>query len=517
MDDKQFREFGKAAIDYIADYNENLRDRDVLPDVQPGYLSKLIPHTAPEKPETWQQVLDDVERFIMPGVTHWNSPRFHAYYPTANSYPAIVGEIMSAGLGSIGFSWITSPACTELEMITMDWLGKLLGLPEKFLNSSPGYGGGVIQGTASEALLVALMAARETTVNRLMAEQDEMDEGAIRSKLIAYSSDQSNSSVEKGGRLGAMKMRLLPVDEQCSLRGSTFLEAVERDIKAGLIPCYAVITLGTTPTCAFDNLQEIGPICKKYNIWLHIDAAYAGAAFVCPEYQHLMAGIEYADSFNFNPHKWLLVNFDCSAFWVKDYRLLEESFNVDRIYLANNKQGNAYDYRHWQIPLGRRFRALKLWFVLRLYGAEGLRQYIRHTITLGKNFEELVRKDDRFEVLLEASMGLVCFRLRGEDHLTRQLLDRLMERRKIYVIPGGYQNKLCMRFVVCSRFTLQADIEFAWDEISSQASEILSTISQSNGSSVDHDVPSKITNGMTSKMKGLEMKNEQDRNTNKLM
>ncbi|XP_058799208.1 aromatic-L-amino-acid decarboxylase-like [Phymastichus coffea] len=514
MDDKEFREFGKAAIDYIADYNENLRERDVLPSIKPGYLGDLLPKQAPLKPESWRQVLEDVEKHIMPGVTHWNSPHFHAYYPTANSYPAIVGELLCAGIACIGFSWISSPACTELEMVTMDWLCNLLGLPDQFLNSSPGHGGGVLQGSASEATLVGLLASREITVNRIKKEHPDWDESVIRSKLIAYTSDQSNSSVEKSGRLGAMPMRLLPTDEKCRLRGATLLEYIKKDMEDGLIPCYVVATLGTTPTCAFDDLDELGPICNKYNIWLHVDAAYAGAAFVCPEYRHLMSGVQYADSFNFNPHKWLLVNFDCSAMWVKDSRYLTEAFNVERIYLANNKLGAAPDYRHWQIPLGRRFRALKLWFVLRLYGVEGLQNHIRRTIKLAKQFEEYVKNDDRFEIPVEVAMGLICFRLKGEDDLSQKLLDKLMARRKIYVIPGGYRDKFVIRFVVCSRFTIQEDIEFAWNEISSQASEVLQNNTQVKALNGDCDISTKeVTGEIASRVKNLEIENKKFHST----
>ncbi|KAF7997969.1 hypothetical protein HCN44_009367 [Aphidius gifuensis] len=469
MDAKDFRDFGKAAVDFLADYTENIRDRDVLPSVEPGYLSELIPSSAPEKPETWQEVLNDVERVIMPGVTHWNSPQFHAYYPTANSYPGIVGELMTAGIGSIGFSWIASPACTELEVITMNWLGKMMGLPEEFLSSSEGPGGGVIQGSASEATLVGLLAAKERTVRRIKKQNPDMDEGSIKAKLVAYTSDQSNSSVEKAGLLGSMPMRLLPVDKKCSLRGATLLEAMKKDKEAGLIPCYVVATLGTTGTCAFDNLEELGPICNDNNIWLHVDAAYAGAAFICPEYRHLMTGVNYADSFNFNPHKWLLTNFDCSALWVKDSRLLINAFNVDRIYLAHDKQGLVPDYRHWQIPLGRRFRALKLWFVLRLYGVEGLQKHIRHSINLAKHFETHINSDERFEIVTERSMGLVCFRMKGDDKLTRGLLDRLMKRKRIYLIAATFGEKLMIRFVVCSRLCQVDDIDFAWNEIRGQA------------------------------------------------
>lgn len=473
MDATEFRKFGKAAVDYLADYLENLRDRPVLPSVEPGYLQDLIPREAPQEPERWQDILADVERVIMPGVTHWHSPQFHAYYPTANSYPGIVGEMLSAGIGCMGFSWITSPACTELEVAMMDWLGKLMHLPQEFLNCSDGPGGGVIQGSASEATLVGLLAAKERTVRRIQTLHPEWDEGTIKGKLIAYSSDQSNSSVEKAGLLGSVPMRLLPTDDKCRLRGATLEQAIMSDTKKGLIPCYVVATLGTTGTCAFDCLEELGPICNREQLWLHVDAAYAGSAFVCPEFRHLMAGVHYADSYNFNPHKWMLVNFDCSAMWVKDSQYLVEAFSVDRIYLKHQHQGRAPDYRHWQIPLGRRFRSLKLWMVLRLYGVEGLQQHIRLQVSLAQEFENLLRGDSRFEIVTEISMGLVCFRLKGPDSLTKALHDRLMARKKIYIIAATFRDKHILRFVVCSRVTESRDITFAWEEIRGQADQVL--------------------------------------------
>ncbi|XP_076238860.1 aromatic-L-amino-acid decarboxylase [Calliopsis andreniformis] len=473
MDAKEFLDFGKAAIDFIANYTENIRERDVLPDVQPGYLSQLLPEEAPQKPETWQEVLKDVERYIMPGMTHWNSPHFHAFYPTGNTYPAIVGEIFSAGFGCIGLSWLASPACTELEVITLNWLGKLLGLPKEFLFSSEGFGGGVIQGSASESTLVCLLTAKEQTTNRMKCIHPDWDENDLKTKLIAYTSDQSNSSVEKAGMLASVSMKHLPTDDKCSLRGSTLLKAVKEDIEKGFIPCCLIATLGTTGTCAFDNLEELGPICNEYNIWLHVDAAYAGAAFVCPEYRYLMAGVEYCDSFNVNVHKWLLVNFDCSALWLKDSRRLIETLRVDRIYLANEKQGLAPDYRNWQIPLGRRFRSLKIWFVLRLYGVEGVQEYIRHTIKLAEVFEKYVKSDNRFELVLERTMGLICFRMKGDEELTKELLNRLADNKKIYVIAGNFRGKVFVRFVVCSRLSREEDIIFAWNEITRAATAVL--------------------------------------------
>lgn len=490
MDADQFREFGKAAVDYIADYYETIRDRPVLSNVQPGYLGDLLPKEPPQTGESWRDILQDVDRIIMPGITHWHSPNFHGYYPSGQSYPSVVGELMSAGLGVVGLSWIASPANTELEVVMMNWVGRMLGLPEVFLNCSKGPGGGVIQGSASESTYVALLAAKERKVKDLREINPELTEAEIKGKLIAYSSDQSNSSVEKAGLLGSMKMRLLPTNEKGQLTGVVLEEAIRKDKEAGLIPCYCVATLGTTPTCAFDNLEELGPICNKENLWLHIDAAYAGTAFICPEYRYLMKGVELADSFNFNPHKWMLVNFDCSAMWIKDAKYLVEAFNVERIYLKDHHQGLAPEYRHWQISLGRRFRALKLWFVLRIYGVEGLQAHVRGQIRLAQYLVELLENDKRFEVCT-CNMGLVTFRLKGEDSLSERLLSKICERKTLFLTPGHLNGKYVIRYAVCSRLTDRSDVEFSWKEIQESAEEILpSATNKVTDISEKHGLPS---------------------------
>lgn len=368
---------------------------------------------------------------------------------------------------------MASPAYTELEVAMMNWLGKLLHLPDIFLNSSAGQGGGVLQGSASESTFLCLLTAKERKIQQILSLHPELNNADIRGKLVAYSSDQSNSSVEKSGLLGSMPLRLLPADANGSLRASTLIEAINKDIAAGLIPCYLVACLGTTPTCAFDDLTELGPVCEKNNIWLHIDAAYAGAAFVCPEYRHLMAGVEYADSFNFNPHKWMLVNYDCSALWLKDATCLVKSFNVERIYLKVNKLPLIPEYRHWQIPLGRRFRALKLWFVLRIYGVEGIQNYIRKHVELAKYFEKLVRTDDRFDVV-SSNLGLVCIRF-GDDEQTQKLLDTIMERGNLFVIGGLLDGKKNIRFAICSSYCEKQDIQYAWGEFLTAAAIIIRT------------------------------------------
>ncbi|CAL7951391.1 unnamed protein product [Xylocopa violacea] len=476
MDLKEFHESCQAAIEFSINYAKSLRDVDVLPNVEPGYLLKLLPETAPEKPETFQEVLKDVEKYIIPGLTHWRSPHFHAFCPGGYSNPSFIGEIISNTFASIGLSWHACPAATELEVIVMNWVGKLLHLPKEFLNCSEGFGGGSIQGSASESTFLSLVIARETAVVRTKRLHPEWDEHFIRSKLVAYSSDQSNSSIEKAGKIATVLLRLLPSDDKGSLRGDTFLKAVEEDLEEGLIPFCLIATLGTTPTCGFDKLDELGPICKMHNIWIHIDAAYAGTAFVCPEYRHLMSGIEYCDSFNFNAHKWMLVHFDCSLLWLKDSRKITEIYNVERIYLDNNKVEIIPEYRHWQLSLGRRFRALKLWFVLRMIGVEGIREHVRRLIRLMKIFENYVKFDNRFEIIGEPSMSLTCFRIKGDDKLTEELHRRLTADRKLFLTIGAFKDKVMIRFMVASAITEEWDITFAWNEITRYTAEILQSV-----------------------------------------
>lgn len=473
MEAPQFKDFAKEMVEYIAGYLENIRDRRVLPTVEPGYLRPLIPDTAPTTPDKWEDVMKDIERVIMPGVTHWHSPRFHAYFPTANSYPAIVADMLSGAIACIGFTWIASPACTELEVVMMDWLGKMLELPAEFLACSGGKGGGVIQGTASEATLVALLGAKAKMVTKVKVEHPEWTEAEIVAKLVGYCSNQAHSSVERAGLLGGVQLKPVLADDNNKMRGEALRKAIQEDKAAGLIPFYVVATLGTTNSCAFDCLDEIGPVCIEEDVWLHVDAAYAGSAFICPEYRYLMKGIDKAESFNFNPHKWMLVNFDCSAMWLKDPNWVVNAFNVDPLYLKHEQQGAAPDYRHWQIPLGRRFRALKLWFVLRLYGIENLQAHIRKHIGLAHQFEALVLSDERFEVVEEVLMGLVCFRLKGANEINEKLLKRINARGVIHLVPSKIRDTYFLRMAVCSRYTEPADIELSWKECKAAADEVL--------------------------------------------
>lgn len=474
MDCKEFRQRGREMVDYIAEYMENVSERRVTPGVEPGYLRELIPRRAPEKGEKWEEIMSDVEDKIMPGVTHWQHPRFHAYFPSGNSFPSILGDMLSDGIGCIGFSWAASPACTELETIVLDWLGQMIGLPEEFLSCTENSkGGGVMQSSASECVLVSLLAARAQKIKELKTVHPFVDEGVLLSKLIAYCSKEAHSCVEKAAMIAFVKLRILDPDENLSLRGATLAQAMEEDRAMGLIPFFVSATLGTTSCVSFDNLAELGPIAHEAGAWLHVDAAYAGNAFICPEHKYLMKGIEYAMSFNTNPNKWLLTNFDCSTMWVRDRFKLTQAMVVDPLYLQHSYSDKAIDYRHWGIPLSRRFRALKLWFVIRNYGIEGLQHYIREHCRLAKRFEGLVRGDERFEVCNIVRMGLVCFRLKGSNEINQKLLSNINESGKLHMVPAAVHGRYVIRFCVCAQDAKDSDIDYAWDVITDFAAELL--------------------------------------------
>uniref|UniRef100_A0A8D3DA11 Aromatic-L-amino-acid decarboxylase n=1 Tax=Scophthalmus maximus TaxID=52904 RepID=A0A8D3DA11_SCOMX len=447
MDAAEFRRRGREMVDYVADYLENIEQRPVYPDLEPGYLRPLIPAEAPLEPETFEDIMRDVERVIMPGVTHWQSPYFYAYFPAASSFPAMLADMLSGAIGCIGFSWAASPACTELETVMMDWLGRMLQLPECFIAETHGHGGGVIQGTASEATLMALLAARCKAIRRVQASSPETPEAEIFSKLVAYTSEQAHSSVERAALIGGVMMRKVPTDNSYAVRGDMLKKMLEEDKSAGLIPFYFCATLGTTPSCAFDRLTELGPICNEENVWMHVDAAYAGSAFICPEFRPLLNGIEFANSFNFNPHKCLF-------------------FFTTPVLFCNI-------CNHWQIPLGRRFRSLKMWFVFRMYGLNGLQSHIRKQVALAKEFESLVRADKRFEICAEVIMGLVCFRLKGSNERNQNLLKKIAKSREIHLVPCQLSGRFVLRFAVCARTTESRHIQQAWRHITQLTFELL--------------------------------------------
>ncbi|NWU59412.1 DCHS decarboxylase, partial [Dromas ardeola] len=468
---------GKEMVDYICQYLSNVRERRVTPDVQPGYMRAQLPDSAPLDPDSWDNIFGDIEKIIMPGVVHWQSPHMHAYFPALTSWPSLLGDMLADAINCLGFTWASSPACTELEMNVMDWLAKMLGLPDKFLHHHPdSVGGGVLQSTVSESTLVALLAARKNKILEMKLSEPDTDESSLNSRLIAYASDQAHSSVEKAGLISLVKMKFLPVDENFSLRGETLKKAIAEDRNKGLVPVFVCATLGTTGVCAFDNLSELGPICKceAEGLWLHIDAAYAGTAFVCPEFRLFLDGIEYADSFTFNPSKWMMVHFDCTGFWVKDKYKLHQTFSVNPVYLRHPNSGAAVDFMHWQIPLSRRFRSLKLWFVIRSFGVKKLQAHVRHGTETAKFFESLVKSDPLFEIPAKRHLGLVVFRLKGPNWLTEKLLKELSSSGRLFLIPATIHDKFIIRFTVTSQFTTREDILQDWNIIQHTAAQIVS-------------------------------------------
>ncbi|CAF99828.1 unnamed protein product, partial [Tetraodon nigroviridis] len=406
---------GKELVDYITQYLLTTREKKVvLPDVKPGYMRGLLPDTAPTEPEDWDTVFKDFEKIVMPGTVHWQSPHMHGYFPVLNSWPSLLGAMLVDGINPVIFSGASGPAATELEMHVMDWLCKALGLPSFFLHHHPdSRGGGVLQTSVSESTLVALLAARKDKILQLQADlQEDVDDSVLNAKLVAYCSDQTHSSFEKAGLISLVKIRFLPSDEQFSLRGDALKQAIEEDKKKGLVPFLLCATLGTTGVCAFDNLAELGPVCEDEGLWLHVDAAYAGAAFLCPELRRELKGVEFSDSFVFNTSKWMTVQCDCAAFWVKDKNVLQQALAVNPAYLRHRNSKETTDFMHWQIPLSRRFRSLKLWFVMRCFGLKNLQGHIRHGIEMAKLFESQVKGNSNFEVPAERHLGLVVFCLK---------------------------------------------------------------------------------------------------------
>lgn len=465
---------GREVLDWLAAYWRRVEDLPVLSRARPGEIRARLPKAPPETGEPFEAVMRDLDEIVLPGLTHWQSPRFFAFFPSNSSGPSVLGELLAAGLGVQGMLWATSPACTELETHVLDWLADLLELPATF--RSDGTGGGVIQDTASSATLTALLAARERATGF------ESNRIGVRAPLVAYGSEESHSSLLKAVRiagLGSENLRSIPVDPKTrAARPEAFASLVREDLAAGRIPCFVAVTLGTTSTGAFDPLVEIGRIAEERGIWVHVDAAMAGTAFLCPEFRHLQAGLEFADSYCFNPHKWMFTNFDCDAFWVRDRRALTGTLSVTPEYLKNRASdaGEVIDYRDWHIPLGRRFRALKLWLVLRHYGAEGLREHIREHVALGQEFRGWVEEADDFEVLTPAPLNHVTFRYCRPgvplDDFNLRLLHTLNESGRLYLTHTRVPAGVALRMVVAQTRTTRVHVRDAWDRIVRTAREL---------------------------------------------
>lgn len=469
MDLEEFRKNGYAAIDWVADYLENIESHPVLSQVSPGEIRDKLPEAAPETGESFDAMLKDMTEVIMPGITHWQSPNFFAYFPGNSSPPAILGEILSAGLSVQGMLWATSPACTEVETHVMDWLVKMLGLPEKFMSHTDG--GGVIQHSASDATLCALLAAREKVSDGRINKQ-----GGTGS-LIAYTSAQAHSSIEKGcmiSGIGTENLRLIEVDDEFRMKADALDAQIQKDIDAGLTPFFVCTCVGTTSSLALDRVNEIAGVTKKHGLWLHVDAAMAGTAAICPEFRFINKGVENADSYTFNPHKWMFTNFDCNAFFVEDRSALINALSILPEYLKNEatNAGAVFDYRDWHIPLGRRFRALKLWFVIRHYGVEGLRHHIAKHVAMAQEFKKWVEESDVFDLVVDNPLNLICFRHKGGDETTEKIMQAVNNTGKAYLTHTKLKNRYTIRMSIGQTRTEKVHVQQAWELLNQEADKI---------------------------------------------
>jgi aromatic-L-amino-acid/L-tryptophan decarboxylase len=468
MDRDEFRRAGHELVDWVAEYFERVEQYPVLSQVSPGDIKRRLPAAPPEQGEPMDRILQDFRDIILPGITHWQHPSWFGYFPANNSPASVLAELLTAALGAQCMVWQTSPAAAELEESVLEWLRRMLGLPEGMA--------GVIQDTASTATLCALLCAREKATNF------ETNEKGLKPKLTVYASDQAHSSVEKGVKIagyGRENLRCVPTDDAYAMIPGALDEAMAKDEAAGFHPACVVATIGTTSSTAVDPVAEIGEVCRRRGAWLHVDAAYAGSAAILPELRWIVRGAELVDSFVFNPHKWLFTNFDCSAYYVKNPGDLIRTFEIHPEYLKTGVDAKVKNYRDWGIQLGRRFRALKLWFVIRSYGVEGLQEILRQHIRLAAEFRGWVEADPQFEVMAPTPFSLVCFRLndgRPEEELNvlnMSLLNAVNGSGRVFLSHTTLRGRYVLRLAVASRTTEARHVAAAWELIRKKAGELL--------------------------------------------
>jgi len=453
MTSAELRARGHQMIDWVADYLDGVEELSVLSQVEPGWVTAQLPSNPPDKGESFDAVIADLDRIVLPGLTHWQSPRFFAYFPANTSGPSILGELAAAGLGVQGMLWATSPACTELETVVVDWVAQLLDLPERFRMGGPG--GGVIQDSASSSALVALLAARDRARAR----------GAALDDLVVYVSSQTHSSLVKGARIAAIpNLRTVEVDGSFAMWPGALAKAMDDDVAAGRVPAMVCGTVGTTASHAIDPLAAIGDLCHRHQAWFHVDAAHLGIAGMCREMAWVNHGLEHADSYNTNAHKWLFTNFDCSLMWVADRAPVLESLSILPDYLRNQatESGAVIDYRDWQVPLGRRFRALKLWMVMRHYGADGLRHHLREHLALAADLASRFEADPRFELAAPVPATLLCVRLAAGDEASRELLDAINQTGRAYLSHAVLDDRHVIRVSIGSTLTTRRHVDDLW-------------------------------------------------------
>jgi aromatic-L-amino-acid/L-tryptophan decarboxylase len=456
-DVNDFRRAAHEVVDWIADYLENPRDLPVFPNVKPGELTARLPSSAPEQGEPMEAILQDFHKLILPAVTHWNHPRFMAYFPSSGSPPGVLAEMLAAALNTNAIVWRSSPASTELESVSMGWLRQWLGLPDEFF--------GIIYDTASTGTMHAIAAARE------MAAPEMRDKGAMRG-LILYTSEQSHSSVEKGAiavGIGRENVRRIPVDAEFRMRSDALAEAIKTDLEAGKKPFCVVATVGTTSSTSVDPVAEIADLAERCGLWMHIDAAYAGAAAILPERRWILEGAGRAHSLVMNPHKWLLTPSDLSAFFTRRPDILRRAFTLVPEYLRTSEEGKATNLMDYSLAMGRRFRSLKLWFVMRYYGKEGVSEIIRRHISFGQRIAAAVDADKRFERVAPTPFSVVCFRYKGSDEDNRKLLDAVNASGKTFLSHTMLNGQFVIRFAIGNIGTTEADVDEIWDLIQRSA------------------------------------------------
>ncbi|UXX81358.1 pyridoxal-dependent decarboxylase [Reichenbachiella carrageenanivorans] len=462
MDKKSFREEAHKLVDWMADFYENIEDYPVKSQSKPGEILSQLPATPPTKGEPFGEVFKDFENIILPGITHWQSPNFHAYFPSNSSYPSVLGEMLTSTLGAQCMIWETSPAAAELEELIINWLKPLMHIPDQWT--------GCIQDTASTATLAALLSARERKTNWAINHK-----GFDKQKLRFYCSSETHSSIDKAVKIlgvGTENLVKVAVDDQLAIIPEALEEAINKDIKNGYTPCGVVAAIGTTGTLAIDPIDAIGDICAKHKIWLHIDAAYAGTALLLPEYHTLIKGIEKADSLVFNPHKWMFTNFDCTIYFVKNVDALIKTFEILPEYLKTNTRGKVKDFRDWGVPLGRRFRALKLWFVIRDFGVEGIQSRLREHISYANWLVTQIDAHEHFELVIDHTLNVVCFRAiianysaDQLDRLNADLITAINATGDAYLTHTKVKGQYTLRMVIGQTYVQKHHVESTWQVI----------------------------------------------------
>ena len=460
MDPDEFRRLGHEYVDWVASYWERVGDLPVQSPVAPGEVLRSLPTGPPATgADGLAGVLADVDDLVLPGITHWQHPSFFAFFPANTSGPAVLADLLSSGLGVNGMNWATSPACTEVEMRMLDWFVELLGLPDHFRHDHDGPGGGVLQDSASSATLVALLAARW-----------RVSAGGDLSRLRAYTSEHAHSSIVKGARVAGLadeQVRLVPADSTFAMRPDALVAAIEADLDAGLVPFFCCATVGTTSSMAVDPVPVITEVCAAAGIWCHVDAAMAGSAAVCNELRWVTDGAAAVDSWSFNPHKWLFTTFDCTCVWFRDAAPVVDALSITPAYLRNeqSESGAVIDFRDWQVPLGRRFRALKPWLVMRHYGSEGLATHVREHVRLGRLLADRVLADARFELAAPPALNLVVLRATGDDAdaRTTALLEAVNASGRALLSPTVLDGRPAVRVCVGQTWTTEAHVDALWE------------------------------------------------------